>query len=47
MKKKQILFFACCLALGSSTMDLCAQRTMDKLGRGLVALSPKAEVETS
>ncbi|WP_415951190.1 hypothetical protein [Paraprevotella clara] len=31
MKKKQILFFACCLALGSSTMDLCAQRTMDKL----------------
>lgn len=37
MKKKQILFFACCLALGSSTMDLCAQRTMDKLGRGLVA----------
>ena len=37
MKKKQILFFARCLALGSSTMDLCAQRTMDKLGRGLVA----------
>ena len=37
MKKKQILFFACCLALGGSTTDLCAQRTMDKLGRGLVA----------
>ena len=37
MKKNRILFFACCLALGGSTADLCAQRTMDKLGRGLVA----------
>ena len=37
MKKNRILFFACCLALGGSTTDLYAQRTMDKLGRGLVA----------
>lgn len=37
MKKNRILFFACCLALGGCTTDLYAQRTMDKLGRGLVA----------